>query len=485
MSKNLTIVAVTVSGIVLMVISIMLVYSSAPTPSLLAPTQKHENIPAMSQKTLSEIALKITQGLKQTERTTKISKAIPFSCSEKPTSEEISRCPEDDLYLALWRLLNKNKKKWTVVNVGSNKGYSLAQFCDALNVRPFTKQHLGIDLYNYAEKSDLKIIKSMRWSLGGVCCDATEKSIWEDERIKKNKWFLELKETQNFDPKTIDPGFDVEVWGIDATTSHIEYTTKYFDKYMNDEQRKSQPNTKIKFVWNRVAVAEKEGVVKFPQAPLGVEVGSMLPDDVNAKSSDESKQLDFRSAFWEYAKIKVENVTMTTLDKLMPAELDQIDVLLTDTEGFDFDVQAGAIDRFFKTGKVGIYVLELQPGISSIGKRKLGDFVKDMSKWGFECYFPIYGKGGNHRTVANVTFDPREEFNCWDDRSNKYDEFRGWYNMVCAGTRQNPELREVFAELQKTPTTHEYRECNMNRLKKEFFGEFPDEVSSDWMEGKK
>jgi hypothetical protein len=54
------------------------------------------------------------------------------------TGEVVSPCPSENLYLAMWNMRRHVPgHKWRLIEIGSNKGYTLAALLDSLQVSPF------------------------------------------------------------------------------------------------------------------------------------------------------------------------------------------------------------------------------------------------------------------------------------------------------------------------------------------------------------
>ena len=362
--------------------------------------------------------------------------------------EGMTPCPDEELYLSLWAMRRAKKHSWKLVDVGSNKGYSIAAMLNALQVPVFDKQHLGLDIYKYGEKHNTPHVGA-RHVLSGACCDPMSGDVWPHYR---NLRFVRERNEQyaKHDAERDGPVMplktcvsDVEVWAIDGTRSHVEYNKHYFEatKRFIEEHYPEAP--KLKFHYHFNAIAGREGTVQFPQDHLGAETAKMGSG---------------------------ENVAMTTLDKLLPEDLEFIDVLLTDAEGFDFDVADGAT-RWLKTGKALLYVLELHAN-RGVNQQTLGQFIKQLESAGYVCYFPLQGSIGRH--VARVSHE------CWNDGMNRY---RGWVNMACVNAKHAPELIEVFDELERMPKNAWWFPCRMQEVSTHFFSKFPNESWAWALEG--
>lgn len=135
---------------------------------------------------------------------------------------------------------------------------------------------------------------------------------------------------------------------------------------------------------------------------------------------------------------------VTTLDDELPSEISQIDLLLTDTEGFDMNVADGAT-RFIDAGKVGLYIFELHFGPL---KRKLRSHVKRLARAGMACYFPV-GNPAFRELAGRTIHSPkyvRISHECWSDTYEH--RMGGWGpNAVCYN-RRVPQLEELFASLE-------------------------------------
>ena len=361
--------------------------------------------------------------------------------------EHITPCPDDDCYVGFWAMKRPVKKhKWTVVDVGSNKGYSVVGMLEALMVPLVSKTDTALDIYAYA-KAKGATPKEWRHALSGACCEPAAlggKGMYDDIGDKKpiasgtsnlfsHPWF---KQYGADIPSKVE---SIEVWCIDGAKANIDYNRYYFENLKTRIKEKNLKSPELIFHYHNLAISNTNGTASFPQFPLGMETGSL-----GGGGSPVEK---------------------TTLDLLLPADLDEIDVLLTDTEGFDFDVQTGA-SRWIKTGKVGILVFELHNGPN---KMPLSQLVKGLEEDGFSCYFPIQGNG-LERHVVKIEYDSwRPE---WDTIS------RGWANAVCIGSKRFPELIEVFDDaLAKLEKNANNLWCDFPTVNRFFFKFHP---TVDW-----
>ena len=373
--------------------------------------------------------------------------------SRKP-SVIASHCPDEDVYLALWLLLLAQSgdedanlhasRPLTIVDVGINKGYSVAGMFEglALAVPPPSRNAMAWNYdpsYATAPTPEMQAAAAARrtnenaagffskralhrqmqlWypqggSLGGNCGESGAAPLYHPSgRLVRHP--LYANKTRLFVPR-------VEVYGVDGMKAHAELCDRFFNSqneaYVSHSVANNLPYTNFTFSCLFSAVSNVPGTVRFPQAEIGNELGKIGTGDMD--------------------------VPMTTLEKMLPPHVDTIDILLTDTEGNDFNVFEGGLERYFAKGRVGIYVFETHYGPNT---RSLKSVLLELEYYGYECFFPLYTAGPYLTPITPVA----ERYHPSFDGTQ-----RGWKNVVCVQTSTFPQLAALVRELTSTdPLRH-------------------------------
>lgn len=117
-------------------------------------------------------------------------------------------------------------------------------------------------------------------------------------------------------------------------------------------------------------------------------------------------------------------VPLWTVDKLLAMyDMQYVDVLKIDTEGFDVEAIASGMSSILG-GRVGVLAFEYH-GIANWGLHKLEHLVERLDGLNYVCY--LSGKAGPGGSLARMT-------GCW---GSSY-EFHSWSNVVCI--RRDHEL---------------------------------------------
>lgn len=340
------------------------------------------------------------------------------------------------------------------MDVGSNKGYSVAAMLEAFNVSSspsspslFSRKALGLDIFQYGRTAGVPPVAAH--ALCGACCDCTAENLWTSTTLSKHPW-------------AVGRDRDVSVRGVDfymfdGMKSHVDYVNRFFPQQLkkfyqqqheNKKQNISLSPPKISFHAYHKAVSHSKGKTKFCDSHFGAENAHI--GDCSSKSAVA--------------------VDVVTLDEFLPPSVTFIDVLLTDTEGFDFDVLAGARERFLKLGNVGIYIFEIHRGPN---KRGVHSVVSELESYGFQCYYPVHGsKLARH--VVRISGE------CWQQ---DYEKKRGWFNIVCANERRFPELTRVFVELENLHKDRAWAACDFVEVKTKFLEKYRVDRDFDWING--
>src|SRR3989338_8603077 len=143
--------------------------------------------------------------------------------------EHITNCPDEPIYVGLWMLIRDatrpehRDRPLTFVDVGCNKGYTIAALLETLNltaplpssdpkdpayVEPrfgfdpnatltnndvpgfFSREAIGLDIFTYAEKQGA-LSPPFRHNLCGGCCDLAEKNPYSPASpFAKHPWLV-------------------------------------------------------------------------------------------------------------------------------------------------------------------------------------------------------------------------------------------------------------------------------------------------------
>ena len=373
-----------------------------------------------------------------------------------PRGVSASNCPDEDMYLVLWLLLLAQsgsdfhaRRPLTIVDVGMNKGYSIAAMLEGLAL-PVPHPSVNPSDWNYdsnyarARTDALRVAAAARrtnensagffskrmlaqrlyaWypraaraNLNGGCAEERTPSVYHPSRVLANHpVFTNRTNHTNHTTDLFIPA--VEVYGADGVKAHADLCNRFFssqnEAYVSHSIANNLRYTNFSFNFLFSAVSSSVGTVRFPEPAFGNEGGKM-----GASGGVE--------------------VPMTTLAHMLPPHVDVIDILLTDTEGNDFDVYEGALERYLSKGRVGIYVFETHRGPN---KRSLKSVLLELEYYGYECFFPLQGTGAYLSPITPVA----ERYHPNFDASQ-----RGWKNVVCAQTTTFPQLAALVRELTST-----------------------------------
>jgi hypothetical protein len=337
----------------------------------------------------------------------------PVKCgtaSARPTN-----CPEEHEYLRRWaeRLGAGAARQWTIVDVGVNKGYSVAALLEALGVRGHSRRALGRAIFRTSMAGALTPRK-FRPSLCGACCECGD---------------APMPPPRNFS------GATAAVHAFDGTASHVDFVRGFFEALPAVSAGSSVT------VRHAAVTRRSGGFAHFPQLSLGVELAGIGP--AVAKQNGPADKTA---------------VPMVSVDDAV-ASLPFIDVLLTDTEGHDYRVADGAA-KFLDGGKVGLYVFELADTT-----RKLGAHVRRLEAAGYECYFPLHDRvdGAAARYVQRISHG------CY---RAAFDAFAGWNNALCVNLRV-PALVAAMRALERADKP--FKSCS-NGVLRNAINTLPDDL---------
>ena len=287
------------------------------------------------------------------------------------------KCSDDKSWLVPW-MKSRPAGSWRMVDVGANKGYVIAEWLEILlgeGRTVFTPHNLGVQIYSRHRNEGGFMSKC-----GGCCeCVGGTTRATAEERASS-----------------------VQVWAFEPGVANYRWLRSFF------------MNASLVNVTN-AAVSYAPGTAYFPDTLLGVETGKVKEQPAEG-----------------YVPVQI-----VSLDSFFPAEVDFLDVLSTDAEGFDQDVAKGAT-RFIAQGRVGVYQFEMYRA------EDYKSIFRSLEFSGFACYFFTEARG-RARAAAFV----RITHGCWND---VYANWTGWVNGLCYNTRIEV-LGVIFDRLEKTMKT--------------------------------
>lgn len=275
-------------------------------------------------------------------------------CRAIAPEESLADCTHEADYVARWATLRPNHN-WTIVDIGSNKGFNIADFLAAIGVPGFNRQELMKHIIEYAKS--INLTKTVRRQLCGTCFGC----MGDSPAPKQDTVFLGFQGSKPL---------DFRVYGVDPIVAHIENLRRAFPD-----------PTHFQFVLG-VGSDAAGAPIPFVQFPFGEEAGS-----ISSASS-----------------LPTRDVQQIVVDRWLP-DIEYVDMLLTDTEGHDLIVAEGAKRLLFE-GRVGLYIFEM-----NAAKRieTFGSFLQKLDHHGYSCYAAI-GNGPYGRSLAPINGA------CWRDR---------------------------------------------------------------------
>jgi hypothetical protein len=294
----------------------------------------------------------------------------PNRCDAIAPEESLADCTHEADYIARWATMRAGHN-WTIVDVGANKGYNIADILSAVGFPGYNRQILARHLIDYAKSINMPA--QARRNLCGTCFGC----MGESPTPKQDHVFLHYAGSRPT---------DFRVYGVDPIASHVEALRKAF----NDTNR---------FTFALGIGSDTPGTSNFIQFSFGEEAGSVYMTNQN------------------YKRLKVAHIVLDTWLHNVPF----VDVLLTDTESHDLIVAEGAKNLLFD-GRVGLYIFEM-------GNAKRIDtfesFLARLDASGYNCYAAI-GSGPKHRSLARINGP-----NCWRERYMKIP----FMNVMCGNRK--------------------------------------------------
>jgi hypothetical protein len=162
--------------------------------------------------------------------------------------------------------------------------------------------------------------------------------------------------------------------------------------------------------------------------------------------------------------------TVTLDDMFSGGDVGYIDVLVTDTEGWDMQVGVGALG-FLGEKRVGLYVFEIHE--NPLESVPLDFYIKLLNKLGYDCYWPlgsqeligaallnsssptstsVWSATSLHRSAILRNVSAVFAFTFKVSLCKKlvdfcflfYNEYRGWRNVMCANRLELAILNAIL-----------------------------------------
>lgn len=266
------------------------------------------------------------------------------------------------------------------MDVGANKGYSIISMLKAIGFNEYSATSNLASIRSYCKSRNLTLVLEC-----GVCKDCMEPHVSYGA------------------PTPFAANQTIRVYGFDPIPSHAAYLKDTFRSRNN-----------VKFDFRQLALGHEHGKTTFPDSPslFGVESAGLRTTGAEHKST----QI---------------NVTVSTLnDELRDEGIDFIDVLMTDTEGNDFNVAEGA-RSWIAAGKVGLYMFEIHRDRNKDPKNTLGAHIRRLETAKYRCFAP------------HSHFTSQISHECWD---TSLEHIFGWMNVLCVNERL-PHLMETMSSI--------------------------------------
>lgn len=249
-----------------------------------------------------------------------------------------------------------------VVNIGANKGYSVAHFVD-----------LFVPNSGFSPTAVFSRIIE-RWPNNevaypcGACDDCKELRV---SAFVPDECEIGIAGSGVRVPSVF---FGVDVHALEPVAANVEVLNVGVARLALD----AQIDGLHVYVHRVAAVGDATlDVVPFSMCPMGLERCGVEPKGTNGSIST-----------WNHDQVIVENVKATTVDAMsarLGINADMIDILAIDTEGFDPDVLRGARTML---SEHRIRVIEFEYHKLRLWKvTALADVVSDLETLGYDCFF--------------------------------------------------------------------------------------------------
>lgn len=288
--------------------------------------------------------------------------------AEKSNKKLWSACP--DLH---WGSLVTLPSSPVLMNIGANKGYAVAEWlADFGHPEGGVTPHSLRGFYR-TRFPDLPLIHGC-----GYCKDC---HYGRDRKVTRAE----------VNPQDY-PG--IKVYAVEPSNGNFQLLEAFFNEFAE----------KLDLTLVKAAVSNSTGVAEFPNVKVGHEAG-FIGDVSNGYTM----------------------VNVTTVDDLMEAyNLQGLDILKIDTEGFDPLVLKGA-QRTLSQGRASIVNFEYH-SLNHWQTTSLKSVVEQLDQYGYDCYFEA--------SLAMIRIT-----RCWNDAM----EFKKFSNVLCA-LRSGPH-NSIFMNL--------------------------------------
>ena len=324
-----------------------------------------------------------------------------------------SSCPDDDLWLPRWLTLRQQKDRGQLpirfVDVGANKGYTMAGFADAVIQRTGSGRQRVTAFHKLNLNHKLTAFHSFHntYMFCGLCCDCTYEPAAENDDSKHD-------------------AVKISIVGFEGNPHSAKRLQEFFSGKKYAERFPSNVNFTI--VPNPVSSRSQK--IEYVSGPPGKETSGIATPSKTARKTVSLQAVSLDEYFADLLK--------------SPTEM--IDYLTTDTEGHDPKVFLGA-QRLLQANKIGIYQFELAaPEVENFGQ-----LDELQTKFNFKCYLPMqYSRNPATRRLpyvpAVLSYDvyqalPRKSFG-----------LSGWMNAICFHRTLNAELISWMDKLTKDPS---------------------------------
>jgi hypothetical protein len=347
---------------------------------------------------------------------------------------------------------HRELERWFMVDVGANKGFTLAKWMESL--KGASREKGRYNMFKLIQEALEQTAGNMSDRIGascGACCDCADDEI--DFESEAEFEYLSPFSKRYYDGASTSP-LPVRMLALEPVKANFDFVSKFFHK---DEAGKKMFDIR----W--AAGSSTNSIARFRTGPFGVETfsfttgrrsskkGLFAPANVAVVNLDDLI-LNASYAQSEENFIEFQNNLMNVSNKADIVKafssynntVPYIDVLTTDTEGFDLNVAIGA-DTLLKSGRVKMYIFELHQ--KKMGSRAVNyrDVFGKLESYGYECYYPAMpGKRGETVDLPHLVKITGDK--CFHGR---FGGFIGWMNAVCAHRQSAPELVNIFGKLTK------------------------------------
>lgn len=299
----------------------------------------------------------------------------------------------------------RQHQPYLVLDIGCNKGYTSADFLDALSPGTNMNPHTLVTAIRAIAKED-----NTKFDRDGGVCNDSKKALNEDRATVR----------------------DVEVHCFEPSPATFEMLKRAHGKLMPQD---NSDGGGAKWIIHNKGMHNKNGEMAWHSACAHA-VGDELCTIVDEGTAD---------------AITVPVVTVDTfLEETYPAskssELPLVHMLKIDAEGLDPAVLQGAM-KVLTENRAIMVMFEFNPGLSEKGDHPHGMWGKkgkphvtllEVTEWldslGYDCYLDTHLPDENEKKKKGVTEAPGL-YRITGDCMTKEPSVRGWANVVCASRK--------------------------------------------------